>query len=92
MTISSGVGGDEEAAFEFHRDGALTFRGLESAGIIDRGTHSTNGRAIPFRPVRLRRIARARTTSLADGERGRELDSSLSQNERKKRGRLNWGP
>lgn len=27
---------EDEAALEFHRDGALTFRGLESIGIIDR--------------------------------------------------------
>jgi hypothetical protein len=43
------VAGDE-AALEFHRGGALTFRGLESSGIIDRPSILAN--AIPFRPAR----------------------------------------
>lgn len=36
---------EDEAALEFHWGGALTFRGLESTGIIDRPPHSTNDRA-----------------------------------------------
>lgn len=36
MTLERRAVVEDEAALEFHRGGALTFRGLESTGIIDR--------------------------------------------------------
>lgn len=84
------VAGDE-AALEFHRGGALTFRGLESSGIIDRPAR------LPFdeRPcysipsgIWLRRATSRRAT-----ERG-PVDFvnwiPVFRGTKKKRGRLNW--
>lgn len=81
MTLERRVVAEDEAALEFHRGGALTFRGLESTGIIDRPLRlpfDERPCAIPSRPVRPRGNQRGRNAC-----RLRELDSGLfSRNEK----------
>lgn len=86
MTLERRAVVEDETALEFQRGGALTFRGLESTGIIDRPPRLPfDERPLLFHSVRY---------GCNDGTRSRrlhELDSGLSRNE-KEAGPIKFDP